>query len=389
MSRRAIARAVSATVVGLGAVVPAIVLAAPAATAAPSLAAPQLAVRQLAAPAVAAPLLAAGDCCQASIGGLPGKFVIGADPSQFTVSFTNSSQQQIDSLTTVFVFSGNALDPNQITMKRRAQNGSWQGINVGRHNGAITATDSRFRFGQPIPPNGSTNLQYQLSFDPKAAPTQVQLGVTINGRLGGRGFGQSTELAATGAQFSVVGVAPPPAPKPTAKPTPTPTEAASTPASTPQSAAGIDTGPGGPPITPGGRRQQVGHVVPRLAGVHHRRATTARRHRRDRHAAVAPRPGHDRDRVGRRRDGAAPRRRRSGVPGSERVSDAAIAGAAVPTTAAIRRSRSRRSLHCRRRRIRTAAGTAPSPAGNCPADRSRTAVRARQVPAPGRTGERF
>lgn len=265
MSRRAIARAVSATVVGLGAVIPAIVLAAPAATAAPSLvaqrlaapslAAPLLTARQMAAPPIAAPpiaapLLAAGDCCHASIGGLPGKFVIGADPSQFTVSFTNSSQQQIVSLTTVFVFSGKALDANRITMKRRTQNGSWQGMNVGRRNGAITATDSRFRLGQPIPPNGSTNLQYQLSFDPKAAPAQVQLGVTINGRLGGRGFGQSTELAATGARFSVVGVAPPPAPKPTPKPTPTPTEAASTPASTPQSAAGIDTGPGGPPITP-------------------------------------------------------------------------------------------------------------------------------------------
>lgn len=250
MSRRAIARAVSATVVGLGAVIPAIVLAAPAATAAPSLASPGLAARPLAAPPVAAPLLAAGDCCRASIGGLPGKFVVGADPSQFTVSFTNTSQQQINSLTVVFVLHGNALNPNQITMKRRTQNGSWQGMNVGERDGAVTATDGRLRFGQPIPPNGSTNLQYQLSFDPKANPTQVQLGVTISGRLGGRGFGQSTELAATGAQFSVVGVAPPPAPKPTVKPTPTPTptEAASTPASAP--AAGIDTGPGGPPITP-------------------------------------------------------------------------------------------------------------------------------------------
>src|SRR6187551_1295677 len=144
MSRRAIARAVSATVVGLGAVIPAIVLAAPAATAAPSLvaqrlaapslAAPLLTARQMAAPPIAAPLLAAGDCCHASIGGLPGKFVIGADPSQFTVSFTNSSQQQIVSLTTVFVFSGKALDANRITMKRRTQNGSWQGMNVGRRN---------------------------------------------------------------------------------------------------------------------------------------------------------------------------------------------------------------------------------------------------------------
>ncbi len=245
MSRRAIARAVSATAIGLGAVIPAIALAAPAAIAAPSSAAPQLATSGL-----AAPLLSAVDCCQASVGGLPGKFVAGAGPSQFTVSFTNSSQQPISSLTVVFVFRGSALSSGQITMKRRAQNGSWQGINVGQRDGTVTATDGRLRFGQPIQPNASTNLQYQLSFGSKAASTQVQMGVTISGRAGGHGFGQSTELATTGAQFSVAAAAPPPAPKPTPKPTPTPTEAASTPASNAQSAAGIDTGPGGPPITP-------------------------------------------------------------------------------------------------------------------------------------------
>jgi hypothetical protein len=123
-------------------------------------------------------------------------------------------------------------------------------MNVGQRDGAVTATDGRLRFGQPIQPNGSTNLQYQLSFASKAAPTQVQLGVTISGRAGGHGFGQSTELASAGAQFSLVGAAPRPAPKPTPTPTPTPTEAASTPASTPASAVGINTGPGGPPITP-------------------------------------------------------------------------------------------------------------------------------------------
>ena len=245
MSRRAIARAVSATVIGLGALIPAVVLAAPAATASPSLMVPRLATSE-----IAASLLAAGDCCHASVGGLPGKFVAGADPSQFTVSFTNSSQQPISSLSVVFVFHGNALNSGQITMKRRTQNGSWQGINVGERNGAVTATDSRLRFGQPIQPNGSTSLQYQLSFGSKAASTQVQLGVTISGRAGGHGFGQSTELATTGAQFSIVAAAPPPAPKPTPTPTPTPTAAASDPASTPQSAAGVDTGPGGPPITP-------------------------------------------------------------------------------------------------------------------------------------------
>jgi hypothetical protein len=245
MPRRAIARAVSAAMIGLGAVIPALVLSAPAATAAPALAA-----SRLAAPLRAAPLLAANDCCQASIGGLPGKFVIGAGPSQFAVSFTNSGQQPISSLAVTFTFNGNGLDANRITMKRQAQNGSWQSMNVGRHNGSISATDNHFRFGQPIPPNGSTNLQYQLSFDSKAAPAQVQLGVTVNGRLAGRGFGQSTELAATGAGFGVVTAAP--APKPTSKPTPkpTPTQAASTPASTAPSAAAVDTGPGGPPITP-------------------------------------------------------------------------------------------------------------------------------------------
>ncbi len=77
-------------------------------------------------------------------------------------------------------------------------------MNVGQRNGAVTATDGRLRFGQPIPPNGSTNLQYQLSFASKTTATQVQLGVTINGRAGGHGFGQSTELASTGAQFNVV-----------------------------------------------------------------------------------------------------------------------------------------------------------------------------------------
>ncbi len=250
MLRRAIARAVSATVVGLGAAIPAIALAAPAASAAPSLAAPQLAASQLATVQFAMPLFAAGDCCQASIGGLPGKFVAGAGADQFNVTFTNTSQQQISSLSVVFVFRGSALNAGQITMKRRAQNGSWQGVGVSDRNGTVTATDGRLRFGQPIQPNGSTNLQYQLSFGSKAASTQVQLGVTINGRAGGHGFGQSTQLATTGAQFSVVAAAPPPAPKPTPTPTPTPTEAASTPASTPQSAAGIDTGPGGPPVTP-------------------------------------------------------------------------------------------------------------------------------------------
>ena len=207
MSRRAIAHVVSATVIGLGAVIPAIAVAAPAASASPSLAAPRPAAPQLATVQLAMPLLAAGDCCQASISGLPGKFTAGAGASQFDVSFTNTSQQQISSLSVVFVFRGSALSAGQITMNRRAQNGSWQGVSVGQGNGTVTATDGRLRFGQPIQPNGSTSLQYQLSFGAKAASTQVQLGVTINGRAGGHGFGQSTELATTGAQFRVVAAA--------------------------------------------------------------------------------------------------------------------------------------------------------------------------------------
>jgi hypothetical protein len=253
MSRRAIARAVSATAIGLGAVIPALVLGAPAAIAAPSLATSSLAAPQLATRQLAAPLLAADDCCRASIGGLPSRFVIGADPRQFSMSFTNNSQQPIGSLRIVFTMAGNGMgdvNGNEITMKRQTANGSWQGLNISHHDGALVASDNRIRLNQPIPPNGSTNLQYQLSFDTKVAPTQIQFGAMISGRSIGHGFGELTELATTGAQFSIVTNAPPPAPKPTPKPTPTPTQAASTPASTAPSAAGVDTGPGGPPITP-------------------------------------------------------------------------------------------------------------------------------------------
>lgn len=249
MPRRAIARAVSAAVIGLGAVIPALVLSAPAATAAP--AAPALGASRLSTPLRAAPLLAADDCCRVSIGGLPGRFVTGADPRQFSLSFTNNSQDAIASLRIVFTMTGNGMgdiNGNEITMKRQTMNGSWQGLNIDHHDGAIVASDNRIRLNQPIPPNGSTNLQYQLSFDAKVAPTQVQLSATVSGRSIGHGFGQLTELATTGAQFSIVTNAPPPAPKP--KPTPTPSQTASTPASTAPSAAGIDTGPGGPPITP-------------------------------------------------------------------------------------------------------------------------------------------
>jgi hypothetical protein len=246
MPRRAIARAVSAAVIGLGAVIPALVLSAPAATAS---AAPALGASRMATPLRAAPLLAADDCCRASIGGLPSRFVTGADPRQFSMSFTNTSQQPIGSLRIVFTLAGNGMgdvNGNEITMKRQTANGSWQGLNIGHNDGALVASDNRIRLNQPIPPNGSTNLQYQLSFDAKVAPTHVQLGATVSGRPIGHGFGQLTELATTGAQFSVVTDAPPPAPKPKT----TPTQAASTPASTAPSAAGVVTGPGGPPITP-------------------------------------------------------------------------------------------------------------------------------------------
>src|SRR5882672_2086041 len=118
MPRRAIARAVSAAVIGLGAVIAALVLNAPAATAAP--AAPALGGSRSATPLRAAPLLAADDCCRVSIGGLPGRFVIGADPRQFTLSFTNTSQEPIGSLRIVFTMAGNGMgdvNGNEITMK--------------------------------------------------------------------------------------------------------------------------------------------------------------------------------------------------------------------------------------------------------------------------------
>lgn len=241
MSRRAIARTVSATVIGLGALVPAVgVIAAPA-SAAPS-------------PALAAPLLAANDCCSASLSGLPARFPVGGAPDQFLLTFSNSASQSIGSMQVTFTFSGANLSPNTITMKRMTTGGSWQSLNVSGRGNTVVATDSRFRLGNPLLQGDSTTFQYELSFGSQATPTRVQLGATVSGRAGEHGFGAMSELATTGAQFNVGTIAPP-APKPSVKPTPksTPTQAAGTsaPANTPPSAPGIDTGPGGPPITPG------------------------------------------------------------------------------------------------------------------------------------------
>jgi len=191
--------------------------------------------------------LAAADCCQASIQGLPSRFTIGGQPSQFGVAFHNSSQDSIGSFMVLLSFSGNNLSGSQMTLKRLSQDGSWDTMRVSRRNGMLSATDGRFRLGQPLPSGGSTTFSYQLSFDNQTRPTQVHFGVTISGRTGGdRGGDGFTELATAGAQFSVGSVAAPPQ---TPKATPSPT-VASAPPSAAQSAPAENAGPGGPPVTP-------------------------------------------------------------------------------------------------------------------------------------------
>ncbi|HKE65896.1 MAG TPA: hypothetical protein VKB59_14775 [Micromonosporaceae bacterium] len=236
MSRRAIVRTACAVAIGLGVVIPA----------AAAAAGPPPVATSAVAPAAAVPLMALADCCQASIHNLPSRFVIGGNPTQFNLVFTNTGQQSIASLTVTFAFTGSNLDPDQITMKRMSSSGQWRGMSVGRRNGQITATDSRFRLDQDLPPNGSTTLQYQLSFDDKEQPARVQLGATVTGRFSEGRFTDTNELAHTSASFTVGTIAPP---KPKPNPTPTPT-VASAPPSAPQSAGAIDTGPGGPPVTP-------------------------------------------------------------------------------------------------------------------------------------------
>jgi hypothetical protein len=235
-----IARVASTAAIGLGVVIPV------AAVASPAVAAPLAGVTS---PDAVQALALAPDCCQASIQGLPSRFVVGAGPRQFSVVFHNTSQQSFVSLQVTLTFAGNGLQANQINLQRRSQSGNWRDMNVSQRNGTISATDGSIRIGQPLPPNGSATFQYQLSFDSSAQPSHVQLGVMVNGRASGRGF-DMTELASTGAQFTVATNAPPPKPTPKATPTPTSTQASAAP-STPQSAAGgVDTGPGGPPVTP-------------------------------------------------------------------------------------------------------------------------------------------
>ena len=246
MSRRAIARTVSATVIGFGALVPAVgVIAAPA-SAAPS-------------PALAAPLLAANDCCSASLSGLPARFPVGGAPDQFLLTFSNSGDQSIGSMQVTFTFSGANLSSNTIAMKRMTAGGSWQSLNVSGRGNTVVATDSRFRLGDPLSQGDSTTFQYELSFGSQATPTRVQLGATVSGRPGEHGFGGLSELASTGAQFNVGTIAPP---KPTAKATPTPASTPSAVTSAPpsavQSAPPVDNGPGGPPITPGNAASSSG-----------------------------------------------------------------------------------------------------------------------------------
>ena len=247
MSRRAIARTVSATVIGLGAFVPALgVIAAPA-SAAPS-------------PALAAPLLAAISCCSASLSGLPARFPVGGAPDQFLLTFSNSGEQPIGSMQITFTFSGANLSSSTIAMKRMTSGGSWQSLNVSGRGSTVVATDSRFRLGDPLSQGDSTTFQYELSFGSQTTPTRVQLGATVSGHVGEHGLGGLSELASTGAQFNVGTIAPPP--KPTAKATPTPTStpgaATSAPPSAVQSPPAVDLGPGGPPITPGNAASSSG-----------------------------------------------------------------------------------------------------------------------------------
>src|SRR5262245_36915663 len=99
MSHRTIARTVCAAAVGLGAVIPAVgAFAAPAAAAGAPATAAAFAPMAAVAPPVAA---LAGDCCQASIQGLPGRFAIGGQPNQFSVVFQNTSQQSFGSFVVV------------------------------------------------------------------------------------------------------------------------------------------------------------------------------------------------------------------------------------------------------------------------------------------------
>src|SRR5262249_18265445 len=121
MSRRAIARTVTATVIGLGALLPAVGAAAAPAAAAPS-------------PALAASLLAVNDSCPASLSGLPSRFSIGGAPDHFQLTFRNSGDQAIGTMQVTFAFSGSGLSSSQVTMKRMTSSGSWQSLNVSGGN---------------------------------------------------------------------------------------------------------------------------------------------------------------------------------------------------------------------------------------------------------------
>ena len=255
MPRRAIIRTVSATALALGALLagalvtgPAV--AAPVTTAMPATAAPVVAAPVAAAPVVAAPAAAAlADCCQLRVNGLPGQMVAGANPVSFVVTFTNTSQQVIaSSMRMTFTFNGaGQLNTSSVIVKRRRANGDWQGINISHNNGKLVGTDNIRIFSQNmIPPGGSTQFQYQMSWGSKVPSVQVSLDLAISGRLGGNHNGDSQELASSGGhQFVVTGSVP----LPTQKPTQTPSAPPSTP-STDSTAAPQTPGNLGVPSAP-------------------------------------------------------------------------------------------------------------------------------------------
>lgn len=176
---------------------------------------------------------AAAPCCQVSLNGVPGQLSSGGPAGGFTATFVNGSDRQITTLQLAFTFSGGGdqLRSGNIDFEKLNGSGTWQRLNVGRHNGSLGVTDNRFRLNQPLAPGSQTTFQYRLAFVNNAPSVNVGMSLVVSGRLGGGfggGRGDNQQLAATGpVQIAVLGAAPPPTPTPTPKPThsatPTPT----------------------------------------------------------------------------------------------------------------------------------------------------------------------
>jgi hypothetical protein len=197
MPRRAVVRTMLTTAIGLGALV------------------------------AAAPAAQADDpCCQVSLDGVPGQLTSGGPAGGFTTTFANNGTQAISSLQLTFAFSGgDQLRGNNIDFERQGATGNWQRLSVGRHNGTLSVTDNRFRFGQPLGPGSHTTFQYRIAFVNNAPSVNVAMGVVVSGRMGDVfGRGDNQQLAQAGpVQIVVTGAAPPPTPTPTPKPTHTAT----------------------------------------------------------------------------------------------------------------------------------------------------------------------